>query len=173
MGTNDYELAIELYKELGPSIDPRSKSNLGNALNASAWSYATFPDELSAPGERPRAVEFAKEACLLNPIWEFLDTLATAHASNYDFENAKEIQNRAIEELEQAHERKPIDGIEELRIELKDRLKLFEDGKPFFIEPASDEKSESENDSASESENDSAQTPHRPSLSLLTLQATA
>ena len=90
-------------------------------LNDLAWSLSTVPDEsLRDPG---KAIEYATQACELSE-WKrglILDTLATAHAANGEYDKAVEVIDRALK-LEDAKDRK----------DLLERRKLFENHKPFI-----------------------------------------
>lgn len=84
----DYRLAIK--------VNPR----FAGALNDLAWLRATCPDEsIRDAGE---AVELARKACELtsNENVECLDTLAAALAADGQFQEAVEVQTRAIAQME-------------------------------------------------------------------------
>lgn len=90
-------------------------------INDLAWSLATVPDEsLRNP---KKAIALATEACELSQ-WKrglVMDTLATAHAANEDFEKAVEVIDRALQQ-EDAKDRK----------DLLDRKKMFQNRQPFI-----------------------------------------
>jgi tetratricopeptide (TPR) repeat protein len=104
----DYELAIKLAD--------------GNALamNNAAWIWATCPDAKLRNGKQ--AIESAEKACELTGYsnFDFLDTLAAAHAEDGGFEFAAECLDQAIALApKEYHE------------ELQGRQKLYKMGKPY------------------------------------------
>jgi tetratricopeptide (TPR) repeat protein len=93
-----------------------------NSMNTLAWIMATCPDEKLRNGAQ--AVEYATKSCDLTD-WKkgmIIDTLAAACAESGDFQKAILWQKRAIE--------LGIDDPEEAK-KMPDRLKLYQEGKPF------------------------------------------
>lgn len=103
-------------------------------INNLAWLLATCPDDSIRNGKR--AVELAKKADELSrgAHWPTVGTLAAAYAESGDFEQALVAQKRAVD---LASKSQPVDENEVN--DLKARLKLFEEKKPYRDEP---EKSE-------------------------------
>lgn len=93
--------------------------------NALGWLHATCPDAKFRDGKK--AVECATKACELTQ-WKYgmnLDTLAAAHAEAGDFAKAVEFQKKAIE----------AGGLVLQDPKVKERLKLYEDKKPYRSAP--------------------------------------
>jgi len=87
-----------------------------SASNNLAWVLATAPDESIRNGKR--AVRFAKRAMQMAPSHPAIaDTLAAAYAEAGDFENAVKFQRSVVKSSPTK--------------ELRDRLKLYEQGKPY------------------------------------------
>jgi len=106
----DYMTAIRL--------DPKQRVGLNNF----AWLRASCPDAKFRDGKK--AVELAKIACELSE-WQGLlelNTLAAAHAENGNFKEAVKWQKIAIK---QGYDEK------ELLDKANQRLKLYENGKPY------------------------------------------
>jgi WD40 repeat protein/serine/threonine protein kinase/tetratricopeptide (TPR) repeat protein len=94
------------------------------SLNNLAWLWATCPEAEFRDGEK--AVEYATRACE-GTNWEnegYIDTLAAAYAEVGDFEAAVKWQKKAIDLL--TDEVPP-----ESQAEIKERLKLYQSGKPY------------------------------------------
>ena len=90
-------------------------------INDLAWSLATVPDESLRNPEK--AIALATQACELSQ-WKrglVMDTLATAHAANADFEKAVEVIDQALQQ-EDAKDRK----------DLLERKKMFQNRQPFI-----------------------------------------
>jgi hypothetical protein len=69
-----------------------------------------------------QAVDYATRACALT-AWknsEFLATRAAAHAESGQFDKAMEVGSKALERAQ-----------EEVKQELRSRMALFKDGKPY------------------------------------------
>jgi tetratricopeptide (TPR) repeat protein len=112
----DYEKALADFDE---AIVPKTGEA---AFNSRAWLRATCPDEKFRDGAK--AIEDATESCELTD-WmnaEFLDTLAAAYAEAGNFDEAVELQKRAIEHAPENN------GFE-------NRLKLYQEAKPYREEP--------------------------------------
>ena len=113
----DYHSAIVDFSET-IRLSPTAIS----ANNNLAWLLAACPREKLRDGKR--AVELATKACELTE-WknaEMLATLAAAYAERGDFDEAVKWQKKAIE-LGNASK--------EFVAKERQRLKLFEDGKPY------------------------------------------
>jgi tetratricopeptide (TPR) repeat protein len=90
-----YESARADYSQ-ALRIDPKDS----NAYNQFAWLLATCPKETLR--ESKKAVEYATKACELNG-WkqgQFMDTLAAAHASNGNFDQAVKWEQKALEDAD-------------------------------------------------------------------------
>jgi len=115
--------AIAQYRRI-VQTDP----NDTNTANSLAWIYATCPDP--AFRDSGQAVTFALRAADLtghkNPL--FLDTLAAAYAAAGQFEQAIKITQQALE-LSAA------DNNDDFKKQLKSRLELYQQQKPYY-EPA-------------------------------------
>lgn len=86
------------------------------ASNNLAWVLATSPDDSVRDGKR--AVRFARRAMQVAPsIATFADTLAAAYAETGDFENAIKYQHIVLKSKSTN--------------ELRQRLELYRQGKPF------------------------------------------
>jgi len=112
----DYDKAIKDYAK-AVHLDPQ---NLW-VRNYLGWLLATCPKDGVRDGKR--AVKYATKACELTE-WKndaILDTLAAAHAECGDFKEAIKWQEKAIE--------LGISNKKELK-KSKQRLKLYEEGKP-------------------------------------------
>lgn len=118
---NCYLETHELTKALSACNEAvRLNTDSAEALNARAWILATSDDDELRNGAA--ALEGAKRACELTSggKWECLDTLAAAHAECGDFAAAVEAQQRSIDLAPEAEHG-----------QLKARLALFRDGKPY------------------------------------------
>ena len=94
--------------------------------NNLAWLLATSPDAALRDGRK--AVEYAAKACALTGYRRAsnLDTLAAAHAENGDFKSAVRWQERAMRAL-------PAQPAEQIA-DYRERLKLYEQGKPYRLQ---------------------------------------
>jgi tetratricopeptide (TPR) repeat protein len=114
----EYQKAVADHKQ-AIRIDPESwipYHNLG-------WLLATCPKDEVRDGKK--ALELAKKACELDgwkDPWR-LDTLAAAYAETGDFKEATKWVKEAVELGKDL----PKERVEELR----ERLKLYQDGKPY------------------------------------------
>jgi tetratricopeptide (TPR) repeat protein len=117
----NYEKAIADYKQ---AIVIDSKCKL--AYQSLAWLQATCPDEKYRDGEK--AVENASKAYQLTGgnSWAYLDALAAAYAEIGDFGAAKQWQEKTIE-----MSRADKSVTEKGRQELRSRLELYKQGRPF------------------------------------------
>ena len=110
---NDYKQALEINQKEAPQIS-----------NNLAWLLATCSDSTHRNGEL--AIQYAKQACELSQ-WSYygaLDTLAAAYAENGRFDDAVRWQKRSLGYAP-----------EKSKAELKARLKLYEQGKPYRALP--------------------------------------
>ena len=110
---NDYKQAIELNQNEAPQI-----------FNNLAWLLATCSDSAHRDGES--AIQYAKQACELSQ-WSYygaLDTLAAAYAESERFNDAVKWQKRAVSYAP-----------EKMKADLKARLKLYENNKPYRTLP--------------------------------------
>ena len=107
--TADYRQAIQL--------DPK----LASPQAGLAWILATCPDAKLRNGEEARRL--AQQACELSEwaIWSFVDVYAAACAEAGDFDEAQKQETRAIVMAADLVDTR----------ELKDRLKLYEQKKPY------------------------------------------
>lgn len=107
--------ALELFGE-AIKLDGRSAM----ARNERAWLQATTNDVKYRNGKQ--AIDDATKACELTEwkVANFIDTLAAAYAESGDFENAVKYQERALEGAEEA-----------MKAQFADRLKLYEERKPY------------------------------------------
>jgi tetratricopeptide (TPR) repeat protein len=94
--------------------------------NQEAWLLATHPDANSRNGDR--ALLLAREVCAAAGHEEarFLDTLAAAYAETGDFGRAVETAKRALAAASSNH-------LEDLIKEIRGRIKLYEEKRPFRI----------------------------------------
>jgi tetratricopeptide (TPR) repeat protein len=111
-GKSDFQQALQL------------DSAWPGALNSMAWLLATCPDEKFRDGKK--AWELAKKAYELKPDWHHQDTLAAAYAECGDFDEAIRWQKKVVED---SH------GTQKEKEERKERLKLYEQHKPFRDKP--------------------------------------
>jgi tetratricopeptide (TPR) repeat protein len=95
------------------------------AYNDLAWILEACPEEEHRDGKF--AVKSAQKACQLaeEPSGQFLDTLATAYAANGQFDLAVETQTQALTAVEDERQKEV----------LRNRLKLFEQKKPYLDPP--------------------------------------
>jgi tetratricopeptide (TPR) repeat protein len=100
-------------------LDPKDP----NSCNSLARLLATCPKADVRDGKK--AVEYARKACELTGWKEavYLDTLASAYAESGDFKQAVKWQKKALESSEKFPEKE--------RDEMRARLKLYEQGKPY------------------------------------------
>ena len=113
----EYDKAIADYNE-GIQINPE---NAYAYHNMRAWLWATCPDAKYRDGKK--SVESATQACELSE-WKqayLIGTLAAAYAEVGDFDAAMKWQSRAIELLVDEKEKD----------DLRTRLKLYQDKKPY------------------------------------------
>lgn len=121
--TKQYDMAAADFDRV-INNDPNGSS----FLNECAWLYSTFPADRFRNGQK--AIKLAVKACELTK-WNnasYIDTLAAAYAEIGDFELAVEWQEKAIELLN-GEDRKKNEN------EFKERLKLYQTGKPYREEP--------------------------------------
>jgi tetratricopeptide (TPR) repeat protein len=109
---SDIEQALRLH----------SKNDV--SLACMARILATCPEEKFRDGKK--AWEFAKKAYELKTDSYFQDTLAAAYAECGDFDEAIRWQKKAMESAQGERS-----GTEKKKKELKDRLQLYEQHKPF------------------------------------------
>ena len=90
-------------------------------VNTIAWNLATAADPKLRDGIL--AVEFATKSCEMTEWNEsmYLDTLAASYAESGDFDTAVNWQTKAIE----------LHGNEKEKEDFRERLKLYQDKKPF------------------------------------------
>ena len=82
----DLDRAIEHY-------ETAVRSGVGNAVNNLSWLLATSTTQHADPA---RAVELIQPLAIYTGNWQYLDTLAAAHARLNHFELAEDIQDEAI-----------------------------------------------------------------------------
>ena len=120
----EYDKAIADY-DRALAIDPK----FGLAYESLGWLRATCPNEKYRDGIK--AVENASKACQLDDKgWGNFDALAAAYAESRDFDKAKQWQEKANE---MARSDKSV--TEQGRRELRSRLELFKQGRPYRDEP--------------------------------------
>ena len=110
-GIGDFDQAIADFKravDVNPTFD--------DAYNQLARILALCPEKEYRNGAE--AVKFAKKAVELNPVSEFWDTLASAHAEAGQFAEALSAQRRAVDALSR-------EGKTERLAEYKERLMAY------------------------------------------------
>jgi tetratricopeptide (TPR) repeat protein len=107
----DFEKALKLH------------ANNTDAMAGLAWVRATCPKAELRDGKK--ALEYAEKACKLTEYKEvtYLDTLAAAYAENGQFDKAVEWQTKAL--------KSPDDFPKKELAKARQRLKLYQDGKPY------------------------------------------
>jgi tetratricopeptide (TPR) repeat protein len=117
LANKEYDKAIANYTE-AIKLDPKD----ARPHERLAWVLATVPKDELRDGKK--AVDYATKACELT-VWqnpEYLATLAAAIAESGDFKEAIKWQMRALE----------APGLEIEKGEgYRQRLKMFEEGKPY------------------------------------------
>lgn len=120
-------LKLKLGDIKGAHDDLSQAFKLGHAdagdLNSLAWILATSPDDSIRDGQE--AVKIAQLAFLGSESedpWQYIDTLAAAHAANGAFDKAVEKQEEAIES-----------ATEDQRAAMQERLKLYQSGKAYRV----------------------------------------
>jgi serine/threonine-protein kinase len=97
------------------------------SMNNLAWFQATCPEAEFRNGAK--AIEYATKACELTD-WKkamYVDALAAAYAEAGDFDSAVKQQKKAIDLM--------TEGEEHLRADFKERLRLYQSGKPYRESP--------------------------------------
>jgi tetratricopeptide (TPR) repeat protein len=120
----DYDRAVNCFEAaLAGSDQPQTSKlseELGRVANTLAWILATHP----RPDLRDsnKALKLAQRACEITIFekWEYLDTLAAAHARHGDFAKACELQQKAIKLA-------PMGA----QVSLTNRLATYERSEPF------------------------------------------
>ena len=114
----EYPRALKDYAQ-AIQFDPEYAS----AYNGWAWILATCPQETLR--DPKQALALAQKACTLdNQEWSHYGTLAAAWADQGDFKKAVKSQKKAIDMLPDTASKADREGCEE-------RLKMFEDEKPW------------------------------------------
>jgi tetratricopeptide (TPR) repeat protein len=96
----DYQRAVDCFAAAlarsGGSNSSGLSEELGQVANDLAWILATHPSPRLRDAAKAR--DLAHRACDITSFgkWEYLDTLAAAHARQGDFTKALELQRRAI-----------------------------------------------------------------------------
>ncbi len=113
----DYKLALQDFQAALQHFAPDEA-----ILSNFAWLLATCPDDSIRDGKK--ALALAQKACELTKWrdWQKLDALAAAAAETGDFNKAIDYQKRALAMNE---------GTPKARQEMKERLSLYEQHKPF------------------------------------------
>ncbi|HYB91109.1 MAG TPA: tetratricopeptide repeat protein [Candidatus Binataceae bacterium] len=114
----EYRLELEDYRKAA-DLSP-DNSVIANAL---AWILSTCPDDKLRDGKL--ALKYANQACNLSSWleWQVIDTLAAAYAEAGNYSEAVVWEQRAIDMAKTASAQDQKD--------LRDRLDLFKQGKPF------------------------------------------
>ena len=114
----DLTVAHDYYAKAAASGSLQARNNL-------AWLLATAPSEFLRDGKR--AVATIRPIALLFGDWQHLDTLAAAYAEAGEFDAAVEAQRQALIATQSSDEAVP----EELILQMRDRLDLFQRQVPF------------------------------------------
>jgi tetratricopeptide (TPR) repeat protein len=121
--TWDFGKALDILTRLtAEEQQAELQEALAASLNAQAWLYATSQDHgIRNPAE---SVAMARKACEISDWlnWQCVDTLAAAYAAAGDYSSAKRCQRKA-------NDLAP----EEVQKELRDKLALYDDGKPYQV----------------------------------------
>ncbi len=123
-----YHLGRFVQKDLTVAHDYYMKAAASGSLQARnnlAWLLATAPSEFLRDGKR--AVATIRPIALLYGDWQHLDTLAAAYAEAGEFDAAVEAQRQALMATQSSDEAAP----EELILQMRDRLDLFQRQVPF------------------------------------------
>jgi tetratricopeptide (TPR) repeat protein len=115
----DFKRASELLPKEASELLPKDP-RLANCYNNIAWILATCPREGIRDGKE--AIKYATEACKIQRIPIFVDTLAAAHAEAGNFEEAVKFQKEVLK------------GPGRFQLQLRDapaRLRLYESQKPY------------------------------------------
>jgi tetratricopeptide (TPR) repeat protein len=114
-GMQEYKKAMTDFEEAlekGESVP--------EVLNGLAWFLSVCPEDDYRDGKK--ALEYAKQAVKMSgdDDWNFVDTLAAAHAEAGEFEEATKLQRKAVELAPEKN-----------KADYETRLKLYEAEKPY------------------------------------------